>query len=263
MTKLDKAIPSTIVWCELATPDLEKARAFYGELLGWSYNASADAQTGFYTMSTLAGRLVAGLWKQGAETQSAGTPSTWSVYFGTDDADATSEKVTAAGGQLLMPAMDVMAHGRMALCVDPTGAVFGAWQSKQHLGAQLRDEPGSMCWHEVYTRDAAKALAFYETVFGLTARKLDAPGVEYWSLHRGEETVCGLMQMGPQFPKEVPSHWNTYFAVTDTDAATARLQQLGGQVFQPAFDTPYGRMSAVADPLGAAFCLIEPNQQKG
>jgi len=117
-----------------------------------------------------------------------------------------------------------------------------------------------VAWHEVYTRDAARARAFYQRALGLEERRLDAPDIEYWTLHKGAKTVCGLMQMTDQFPKEVPSHWNTYFAVTDVDAAAEKVTSLGGKVIAPPFDTPYGRMTAVADPFGAPFCLIHPSR---
>jgi predicted enzyme related to lactoylglutathione lyase len=254
MSRLDKAIAGTIVWAELGTSDLEKARAFYGELFGWSFSGGDDPNTGHYTTAEQRGHRIVGLYKQTPEMPG---PTAWCCYFGTTDADATASVITAAGGQLLMSPMDVMDYGRMAMCADPSGAVFGIWQSKQHSGAQIRDEPGSMTWHEVYTRDAKRASAFYTRVFGLELRRMEGD-MEYWTLHQGDRTVCGLMQMTEQFPKEVPSHWNLYFAVTDTDASEQKLRQLGGQVFQPAFDTPYGRMAAVADPLGAGFCLIKP-----
>ncbi|MEY4581271.1 MAG: hypothetical protein RL701_5974 [Pseudomonadota bacterium] len=255
MPHIDKPNAGTIVWTELATPDLGRARAFYSELLGWSFTGGDDPRTGHYTMAQIAGRDVAGLRPRGPNESA---PAAWLVYFGTDSVDETAAKVSAAGGQVAVPAMDVMDFGRMAVCADPAGAVFGLWQGKQHLGARIVNDPGATAWHEVYSRDAQKALAFYTQVFGLEARKLDAPGIEYWSLHKGDLTVGGTMQMSDQFPKEVPSHWNSYFAVSDTDAATRKLEQLGGKVFQPAFDTAYGRMSAVADPLGVGFCLIKP-----
>lgn len=256
MPNLDTAVPNTVVWADLATPDVDKARAFYGELLGWSFTGGDDPMTGFYTTGSRGGRRVAAIYKKGPEMPG---PSAWSIYIGTESADETASKVKAAGGQTLQPPMDVMEYGRMAVFSDPSGAVFGVWQSKSHTGAQVVNDPGAMAWHEVYTRDASKAREFYQRVFGLTPKKMEGDGdMEYWTLHRGDEVVAGLMQMGPTFPKEAPSHWNTYFAVSDTDAAVKKLQQLGGKVYQPPFDTPYGRMSAVADPFGAGFCLIKP-----
>jgi uncharacterized protein len=254
MPNLDKAVANTVVWADLATPDLDKARAFYGELLGWSFTRDDDPQTGFYTTALRNDRRIVGMWKKPPEMPI----SAWTIYIGTNDADDTANKVKAAGGQVMQAPMDVMEYGRMAVFADPSGAAFGVWQAKQHTGTQIVNEPGAMCWHEVYSRDAAKAGKFYTQVFGLKLQKMEGGGMEYYTLHQGDDTVGGLMQMGAEFPKDVPSHWNVYFAVADTDAATKKLEQLGGKVFQPAFDTPYGRMASVADPFGAAFCLIKP-----
>jgi uncharacterized protein len=46
--------------------------------------------------------------------------------------------------------------------------------------------------------------------------------------------------------------------VTDTDAAMAKVTELGGSVVRPAEDTPFGRIGAVADNQGAVFSLITP-----
>jgi hypothetical protein len=254
MPNIDKAVASTVVWVELATPDLAKARAFYGELLDWSFDGGDDPRTGFYTMAQRGGRNVAALRIKGPDQPG---PSAWQIYFGSDNVDETARKITAAGGRQLMAPMTVMKHGRLAVFADPTGAPFGVWQAMQHTGTQLVNEPGAMAWHEIYTRDASKSLKFYTQVFGLEPQRLGNSGMEYWTLHKAETTVCGLMQMTDQFPKDVPSHWNTYFAVSDADAATKKAQQLGATVVQPPFDIPYGRMSALDDPLGAGFAVIK------
>jgi predicted enzyme related to lactoylglutathione lyase len=54
----------------------------------------------------------------------------------------------------------------------------------------------------------------------------------------------------------VPSHWNSYFAVSDADAAAARAQAAGGMVLQPPFDSPFGRIAVLADPQGAGFSIV-------
>jgi predicted enzyme related to lactoylglutathione lyase len=255
MAKRDKADPSTVSWVDLQTPDLDKARKFYGELLGWSFVGGDDPNTGFYTMAQLGGRNVAGMAKLQAGSP---FPPMWSVYLAVDDANEIARKVTEAGGKVVVPPMDVMEEGRMAYFADPTGAHFGVWQGRKHQGAQVIEETGSMVWHEVYTRDLAKAQPFYMRVFGLEAKRLDAPGIDYWTLQKGGKTVFGSMQMTEQFPPEVPSHWNTYFAVTDSDATAKKAVALGGKVMAPPFDTPYGRMAVLGDPAGAAFCVIQP-----
>ena len=65
--------------------------------------------------------------------------------------------------------MDVMDLGRMAVFADPTGAVFGVWQPKAFAGADLVNEPVSLVWNEVHTRDTDTDKAFYNSVFGWTA----------------------------------------------------------------------------------------------
>ena len=57
----------------------------------------------------------------------------------------------------------------------------------------------------------------------------------------------------------VPAHWDVYFGADDTDAALAKSTELGRSVRQPAEDTPYGRLAVAADPTGAQFRLVAPN----
>ena len=192
----------------LQTPDLDKARRFYGELLGWSFIGGEDPNTQFYTTAQIRGRNVAGIAK--LQSDQSPFPPAWTVYLATENADDTTRMAKDAGGTVLMPPMDVMEHGRMAVFTDPTGAVFGIWQAYQHRGAQVIDEPGAMTWHEVYTRDVTKAREFYARVFGLEPQRLDSPSMEYWTLHKGPKTVGGVMQMTDAMPKNLPAHWSTY-----------------------------------------------------
>ena len=254
MADQERALPGTVSWVDMQAPDLDKARRFYGELLGWSFIGGDDADTQFYTTAQIRGRNVAGIAKLSSQSP---FPAGWIVYLATDNADETARKVSDAGGTVLMHPMDVMEHGRMAVFADPTGAAFGIWQAKQHRGAQVVDEPGAMTWHEVYTRDLTKGREFYARVFGLEQKRLDSPSMEYWTLHKGPKTVGGIMQMTDAMPKDLPAHWTTYFAVADADAAAKKVTLLGGRTMAPPFDTPYGRMAAVFDPFGAGFSIIK------
>jgi predicted enzyme related to lactoylglutathione lyase len=251
MPVVDKHNVGTPTWMDLMTTDLEKARAFYGALFGWKFLIGSK-ETGYYTMCQLDGRNVAGMGQRPAD---APFPPAWSLYFEVDDIDAYAARVRKHGGHVGMGPMDVMEEGRLAFCSDPTGAHFGMWQSKKHQGAKLVGEPGSMAWHEVNTRDAARARDFYAAVFGLEPKKME--GMEYWTLHKGPQTVGGVFQMDSKWPSGVPAHWMNYFAVTDTDAAVKKVTEMGGKVHVPPMDTPYGRRATVTDPAGAAFTVIK------
>jgi predicted enzyme related to lactoylglutathione lyase len=260
MTAVERAVPGTVSWVELYTPDLVRARAFYGALLGWSFAGGDDEARHAYTMALLAGRKVAGM---ASLSEPAPFPPAWGVLLATDDADETARKVADAGGKVLVGPTDVRDQGRMAHFADPAGARFGVWQARAHAGAAVIDEPGAMTWHEVYSRDAALARAFYTRVFDLEERRLDAPGVDYRTLHPrsdGDRTAFGVMQMTAHMPADEPSRWNTYFQVRDVDAAAKAVTTLGGSVVAPPFDSPKGRLTFVSEPTGARFCLIAPSR---
>src|SRR5262249_22126951 len=62
----------------------------------------------------------------------------------------------------------------------------------------------------------------------------------------------------------VPPLWNNYVWVDDADAAAAKVKELGGNVHAPPFDVMQaGRMAVLADPQGAFFMLLQPNEHKG
>ena len=253
---VDSHKPGTIAWMDLMTDDQQGAMKFYGALFGWTFEVGGQ-ETGGYAMAFKDGRMAAGIGQKSPQMQ---FPNAWSVYFGVENAEATLARVVSNGGQTMMPPMDIPQSGRMAMAVDNTGAVFGLWQPTGHKGAQLIDEPGAMTWYEVNTRDAEKARHFYSKVFDLEAVKMDAPGMTYWMLNRGEKTYAGILQMNEQWPKEIPPHWMGYFAVEDADAAAKKVAELGGKVMVPPFDSPYGRISVVQDPQGASFSVIKLSQ---
>lgn len=252
MTKLDKHVPGTVCWVDLMTTDAEKARAFYGSVFGWTFDVGGP-EMGHYAMAQIDGRNVAGI---GGQPPGSTFPPAWSVYFETADLDQSIEKAKGLGGAVVTGPMDVMDAGRLAYLVDSTGAHFGLWQSKSHTGAQIVDETHAMCWREVNTRDADKAVDFYCKLFGLEPKKLDMEQTAYFTLHKGPTTVGGVMQMTKEW-EGVPPHWMNYFAVADTDATIAKITAVGGKVSVPPFDTPYGRMAVVNDPMGAAFSVIK------
>jgi len=164
--------PGTPSWVELSAPDTDAAAAFYGDLMGWSATEPGPVEeTGGYRMFQQGDQRVAGLMGHMQE----GQPTVWATYVSVADADDTAAKVKDAGGNVMVEPMDVMDIGRMAFFGDPTGAAFGIWQPKSFAGADLVNEPNSLCWNEVLTRDAAADKDFYPAVFGWTAGK---PGFE-------------------------------------------------------------------------------------
>jgi uncharacterized protein len=255
MAEVTSYAPGTPSWVDLMTSDPEGARTFYAGLFGWEIEVGPP-ETGNYGMARLRGHNVAGL---GGEPARDGMPTAWTTYIATDDVDGAVKRIADAGGEVMMGPMDVMGEGRMAVATDPTGAVFGMWQPGGHSGASLVNEPGTISWNELATRDLAAARRFYGAVFGYDWADVDTGegGPLYATFVVGGRSVGGAMQMNDQWPAGIPSHWMPYFAVADADEAVAAVERLGGRVNVPPMDSPYGRFAIVADPQGGVFSVID------
>jgi predicted enzyme related to lactoylglutathione lyase len=250
MTEYQAGVPC---WVDLATNDLEGAKAFFGGLFGWDAQVSEDPAAGGYTMFSLNGDEVAG----GMSLMAPEQPTVWTTYVSVDDIDKTAEAVALGGGSVLMAPMDVMDVGRTGVFADPSGAVFAGWQPRAHKGAALVNEPGSLCWNELMTRDADGAKAFYPSVFGWGYRASPFTDVEYTEWQVNGRTVGGMMQMDQNFPPDLPPHWMAYFAVADCQASAAKVTELGGTVSVPPTVIPIGTFAVCGDPQGAFFSLIQ------
>jgi predicted enzyme related to lactoylglutathione lyase len=170
MTEYDRHEPGTFCWVELSTGDFPAAREFYTNLFGWQAWDAPLPDGGVYTMFGIGERYVGAGTQQRDEERSQGIPPHWNAYVATEDADQAAKAAEAAGGTMLVPPFDVLESGRMTVMADPTGAAISAWQPKDHPGFGLADVPGSFGWAELWTPDTARAQAFYEEVFGWTAR---------------------------------------------------------------------------------------------
>ena len=141
----------------LHTRDPERAKAFYGDVFGWTTlemeggftgwtlpgygdfletitpgtrerNAALGAPAGFAD-------VVATLAVLGDDEPD--TPAQWSVTFGVENADAAAERATALGGTVVAGPFDAP-WVRMVVIVDPQGATFVASQfvsEQQDTGA--------------------------------------------------------------------------------------------------------------------------------
>jgi uncharacterized protein len=243
----EHGVPS---WVDLGTSDVAKAAAFYSALFGWTVN-EGPPEAGGYSIAELRGRPVAGLGPQ----QSPGPPY-WTTYVNVDDADAVVAKVGAAGGTVFVPPMDVMDVGRMAIFADPAGAVIGVWQPKEHKGAGIVNEPGTLAWNELMTTDVAAAKKFYNAVFGWGEVTNGEGAGAYTEFQISGRSIAGMMEKPAEMPAEMPPFWGVYFTVADTDATAKRIGELGGSIMSPPRDIEPGRFAVGVDPTGAAFSVI-------
>lgn len=241
-------------WVDLMVPDQQAALDFYRDLFGWQ-GEIGPPETGGYTVCTLHGKPVAGIMAAMSADGGPTPPTAWTAYLATDDVDSDTQAVLDNRGTVMVPGVDVMELGRMAVAADPTGAVFGLWQAKEFPGSQVVNEHGAVIWSELNTSDVDAAQAFYRNLGIETTTMEGAPG--YLAVNAGGRTVGGMQGL-ENSPSGTPSHWMTYFAIDDVDSAVDALTKSGGSVLVPPFDMMAGRMSVVQDPQGGTFALIKP-----
>jgi hypothetical protein len=245
-------------WTDLTTSDPAAAKTFYSELFGWEVGPEGGSEVGGYTMIFQDEQPVCAISPQQQGQKDMGVPPMWNSYIAVDSADETTAKAKQAGGNILSEPFDVMEFGRMSIIMDPTGAVFETWEAKSHPGAGLVNEPVSMVWNELNTRDADAAADFYGKTFGWQAGALEGGPMPYFELKNTDGALIGgMMPMSDQIPEQVPAHWLVYFAVADTDATLEKAKQLGGSVMVPPIDIPAGRFTILQDPQGATFAAIK------
>jgi uncharacterized protein len=273
MLERDGYIPGVPCWVDTSQPDPQAAVSFYQGLFGWEFeNAMPEESGGGYYIARLRGKDVAAV---GAQPEGGAPTATWNTYIWVDSADEAASTVRAAGGRVVSEPFDVMDHGRMAVCADPEGAVFSVWEARRHKGAQIVNEPGSLNFNGLNTRDLAGAKSFYGSTFGWQTLEMGG-GASAWRLPgygdflarrdpglrermaqggapAGFEDVVATVSLMADDQPHVPAHWSVTFAVADADATAAKAAQLGARVVVEPFDAPWVRMTVITDPQGATF----------
>ena len=257
-----KDTPGTFCWLELGTTDTAAARAFYDEIFPWTYNDHPMPDGGVYTMVNAGENGVAGIYAMPKEMLAANIPPNWMSYVAVEDADAAAGKVTELGGAVMKEPFDVMDMGRMAVCMDPTGAAFSLWQARKHRGAAPPDfSPGTRCWNELASRDTAVSGEFFSKLFGWEAVEQQMGPMQYTMFKLGDQSVGGMMAVAEEMG-EMPSCWVVYIIVDDCDARVEKAGAAGGRALMPPMDLPeIGRFTWLQDPQGAVLGILEPAPQ--
>ena len=117
-------------WNELLTRDPEGSKKFYGQTIGWTFDAMPMPDGATYWVAKMGDKPVGGLFptnRPGFE----GVPEAWMSYLAVDDVDERVKKATAAGAKLMRPIFDIPGVGRIAILTEPGGAGVG-WITPAH-----------------------------------------------------------------------------------------------------------------------------------
>ena len=244
-------------WYELMTTDIDAAKSFYSNIIGWG--TQAPPSTGIdYTLFTTAEAPVAGMMTLPDSVKAMGVPPCWTGYIGVDDVDATVAAVKRLGGHVRVEPMDIPSVGRFAVVADPQGAVFAllAWLKPGSNGHPEAGSPGRVGWHELLAVDWEKAFGFYSELFGWEkgeSHDIGAMGT-YQLFTVNGQPIGGMFNKPPMVP--VP-FWLYYVNVKGVDAAAERVKAGGGQIVNGPMEVPGGSWIVQCfDPQHAMFALV-------
>ena len=223
-------------YVSLWVPDVARASAFFGAVLGWQVEPGSGPQS----RQVLGTTPHHGLWGGVAR-------STLFLCFCVDDVDAALDRVRAAGGSAQDPTDEP--YGRVASCLDDQGTAFAVFRPPAGSGGPRGPEhgrrQGDVAYITVEVEDAARARAFYGAVLGWRV----APGrvEDGWQLV--DVRPGGGLSGGHPRATTVPM-----YLVDDIEAAVGRVRSAGGTATEPERQ-PYGVTATCSDDQGTRFHL--------
>jgi uncharacterized protein len=247
------------VWYELMTTDMETAKAFYANVVGWGTRDAGLA----YNLFTVGDAPVAGLINLPEDARRTGATPHWIGYVGVHDVDAAVDRIKQLGGAVHVPPTDVPNISRFSVVADPqmaTLALVMGLKPGQAQSAEL-DTPGRVGWHELLAADWEKAFAFYGELFGWQKADahIGAMGA-YQQFSAAGETIGGMFTKPPTLPLPF---WLYYFNIGDVETAAKRVEAGGGQILYGPTAVPGGAWIVhCTDPQGAIFALLDRRRRK-
>ncbi len=238
------------VWFTLYTQDVDRAKAFYGELFGWTTDEMPMPDGTYFVFKN--GEVPVGGTRAPQDNKA---PAHWQSYLSVADVDGKAKEVHAAGGKVMVKPHDIPTVGREAIVSDPHGAVLALFKS-----AEGDPEPpkgsGNWHWNELWSQDAKGAAEFYAKLVGYETKTMDMPTGPYHVLEESG-TPCGGVMASPD--ANIPPMWLGYVHVDDADETARRAKELGASLMGDVMTLPgVGRFGMMKDPTGAAVAFITP-----
>lgn len=245
----------TPIWYELMTKNPDGAQAFYGAVMGWTFETMPGGLERDYRVASSGGTGVGGIMRTPEHAQ--GMPDTWFMYVGVEDVDASTDKVRTLGGRVDIEPMDIPGVGRFSFVADPQGAPFYLMRGNSDEASQAlaRKTPGHCCWNELVTSDQKAALEFYGKLFGWEhggSMQMDVNGDYTFINHNGE--MIGAFMTVPD--KDTKPYWNFALQVEDIDVAKTAVETERGTVRIGPTEIPEDTWLILADDSNGAQIMF-------
>ncbi|MEO1334819.1 MAG: VOC family protein [Myxococcota bacterium] len=248
----------TFNWVDLLAKDMQRARAFYEPLFGWTYEEQPSHGGPPYGLFKKDGKQAAGIGQMPPPMAEQNIPPMWNTYVLVDDIAAAEATAKANGGQLMFDTINIPNTGKTNWVTDPEGAVFVLWQNLGRPGAEIFNVPGSFSWNERATADLDTVKSFYSAMFGWTFKDERENDSVMSMIHNREGREMGhALVMDDAMKKKVPPHWAVYFTVADRAQSIEHAKGLGGQLVMGPIEIQPGWFALLSDNDGAMFYIFE------
>ncbi len=245
--------PGKFVWHDLLTDNVERAKRFYGPLLGWEFEPLPGDDEGRYTIIKHDGRTIGGIVYV-ERLQSEVGISQWLAYMSVSNVDWATDFVTSQGGAVLREPWDLEGRGRLSVVTDPQGALLALIRSAGGDPEDRRANNHEWLWDEYFSNNMQSATSFYGTLVGYSTDEVEGyEGRTYTVFKQGDVPRAGMLKN----PFEnVKPNWLPYVRVEDPMPLVEKAKELGGEVVvAPDPKIRKGSVALVLDPNGAAIAL--------
>jgi predicted enzyme related to lactoylglutathione lyase len=215
------------------TPDADRAAAFYGHVLGWTYDPATNQVTNTTQHIGIFG--VPG-------------PRTLFCCYAVADLQGARQAILDGGGTVDEPQR--FDFGTVLGATDSQGAAFAVFQPVPGEPRPTLNGagPGELSYITYEVTDATAFKAFYSRVL-------------FWTFEPGRiDDGWGVQQTHPMAGVAGGSAQQVtvpMWTVEDVDAAVARVREAGGTVIEEPSPQPYGKSAQCTDDQGTRFYLGE------
>lgn len=253
-TQTGEQLGGKFIWFDLATTELEKQKAFYGEVFGWRYRtiSTTDDQ---YTLVINGEQSVAGMFSVKPH-KDAQAGALWFAMMSANDLAKVAAAVVQGGGAIHTEPTNLPQRGTYALFRDPEGALFGVLESSSGDPPDGDIEIGEFLWMDLFAQQPEKAGAFYRQLadYEITRNEV-REGVDRLLLNAHGRPRAGIVPL----PEEANrAGWLPYVRVDDVEETLDKVATAGGYIMVPPDkDLLDGNLAIFADPQGAILGIVK------
>ena len=243
--------PGKFIWYDLMSTDVAAVKEFYGQLFGWEFDNGGDVNTA-YTVIKHDGKSIGGIFALD-RSKSKAEHSQWISFLSVENMESAVKYIQTNKGKIYTDPFDLPDRGRVAVAIDPQGALLALVQSSS--GDTKDEEPvyDEWLWTELWTNNVDASLSFYKGMIGYENKVfMTQAETKYYVLRNEDEARAGVVKI---MLEGVTPNWMPYIAVEDPSKIVSRVEELGGKIILDQEGIAGSTAAIIADPSGAVFTV--------